>query len=78
MPKPVSSLSIGNRLPVLRAELRVTQEELASGIGVTRATIIAIEKGNYNPSLDLAFRLARYFKTDIDRIFFIEEEGTMQ
>ena len=78
MPKPVSSLRIGNRLPVLRAELRVTQEELASGIGVTRATIIAIEKGNYNPSLDLAFRLARYFKTDIDRIFFIEEEGTMQ
>jgi putative transcriptional regulator len=41
---------------------------------VTRATIIAIEKGNYNPSLELAFRIASYFKADINSIFSIEED----
>ncbi len=66
-----SSLVIQNRLHVWRAEKRVTQEELAKEVGVTRATIIAIEKGSYNPSLELAFKLAIYFKTDIHSIFYI-------
>jgi putative transcriptional regulator len=74
MSKPISQLKIVNRLHVFRAEHRITQEQLAREIGVTRATIIAIEGGGYNPSLELAFRLARYFKTDIDSIFAIEEE----
>lgn len=65
---------IVNRLHVLRAEHRLTQEQLAKEIGVTRATIVAIEGGGYNPSLELAFRLARYFQTDINAIFSIEEE----
>lgn len=64
---------ITSRLNVLRAERKISQEELANKIGVTRATIIAIEKGNYNPSLELAFKLARYFKTGVEGIFQTEE-----
>ncbi len=74
MSKPMPQLKIVNRLHVLRAEHRITQEQLARVIGVTRATIVAIEGGGYNPSLELAFRLARYFRTDINSIFSIEEE----
>lgn len=75
MSKFLPRLKIVNRLHVFRAEHRLTQEQLAKEIGVTRATIVAIEGGGYNPSLDLAFRLARYFKTDINTIFSIEEEN---
>ena len=74
MSKSLPQLKIVNRLHVFRAEHRMTQEHLAKGIGVTRATIVAIEGGGYNPSLELAFRLARYFKTDIHAIFSIEED----
>ncbi len=73
MTKPAVHLNIINRLCVLRAEQKITQEELANKIGVTRATIIAIEKGDYNPSLELAFRLARYFNKDINMLFSIKE-----
>jgi putative transcriptional regulator len=65
-------LKIISRLHVLRAEKRLSQEELAKAIDVTRGTIIAIEGGDYNPSLELAFRLAKYFNTDINSIFQIE------
>lgn len=75
MSKCLQQLKIVNRLHVLRAEHRITQEQLAREVGVTRATIVAIERGGYNPSLELAFRLARYFKTDIHTIFSIEEEN---
>ena len=51
----------------------MTQEELARMAGCTRQTIIAIEQGKYVPSLELAFRLARYFNTDIHSIFSVEE-----
>jgi len=74
MSKSLPQLKIVNRLHVLRAEQRITQEQLAKEVGVTRATIIAIEGGGYNPSLELAFRIARYFKTDIHTIFSVEEE----
>jgi len=74
MSKPLPQLKIMNRLHVLRAERRMTQEQLAKEVGVTRATIIAIEGGGYNPSLELAFRIARYFGADINTIFSIEEE----
>ena len=46
-----------------------TQQELADAIDVTRGTIIALEKGSYNPSLELAFRLSKIFKTGIENIF---------
>ena len=74
MSKNSTTLKISSRLHVLRAETRMTQEELANKIGVTRATIIAIEKGDYNPSLELAFRLALFFDTDINQIFSVQEE----
>lgn len=69
-PRP---FQIKSRLHVLRAEKDLTQEELGREVGVTRATIIAIEKGNYNPSLELAFKLARFFDKRIDEIFSTEE-----
>ncbi len=74
MAKNLPQLTIANRLNVLRAERRLTQEQLAKDIGVTRATIVAIEGGGYNPSLELAFRVARYFDTDINAIFSVQEE----
>ena len=58
-----------NNLKVLRAVKQVTQEQLAEDLGVTRQTIHAVESGKYNPSLELAFKLAIYFETTIEEIF---------
>ncbi len=52
----------------------LTQEHLAQVIGVNRQTILAIEKGKYVPSLDLAFRIARYFGVSIEEVFMYEDE----
>ena len=57
------------KLKVYRAMHDLTQEDLAREIGITRQTIIAIEKGEYNPSLELAFKIARYFEVSIEDIF---------
>lgn len=62
------------KLKVFRAMRDLTQEALAKEIGVTRQTVIAIEKGKYNPSLELAFKLARYFDASIEDIFIYESE----
>ena len=51
----------------------LTQEDLAEAIGVTRQTVIAMEKGKYNPSLELAFKIARYFKVSIENIFIYDK-----
>ncbi len=75
MTKTTTQLKVVNRLHVFRAERRITQDQLAKEIGVTRATIVAIEGGGYNPSLELAFRLARFFQTDIQTIFSVDEEN---
>lgn len=74
MTKSMMQLRIANCLNVFRAKQRLTQEQLAKEIGVTRATIISIEGGGYNPSLELAFRIARYFQADINEIFSVEED----
>lgn len=66
-------LKINSRVHVWRAEHRITQEQLAQAVGVTRATIVAIEKGDYNPSLELAFKISRYFETDLNNVFYVEE-----
>lgn len=58
-----------NTLRVLRAMRDITQDDLASRVGVTRQTILAIEKGKYNPSLELAFKIAKFFETTIEAIF---------
>ena len=51
----------------------ITQEQLANRLGVTRQTIHAVESGKYNPSLNLAFKMARYFETSIEEIFTYTE-----
>ncbi|MBN2733244.1 MAG: helix-turn-helix transcriptional regulator [Methanomicrobiaceae archaeon] len=61
-----------NRIKVFRAMNDLTQEALASEVGVTRQTILAIEKGKYDPSLDLAFKIARRFEVSIEEIFTYE------
>ncbi len=58
-----------NRLRKMREKMEMSQEELAKRLGVTRQTIIAIEKGKYDPSLKLAFKIARFFKKRIEDIF---------
>lgn len=65
-------LKLHNRLRVLRAEKDLTQEELARAVGVTRQTIIAIEKEHYAPSLLLAMQLARYFDETVDELFSLD------
>lgn len=68
-----SKLTITNNIHVLRAEKRLTQQQLADAIGVTRLTISSLEKGKYNPSLELAFRISRFFERDINHIFEVGE-----
>ena len=63
-----------NRLEELRRERGVRQEDLAQALGVSRQTVISLEKGKYNPSLALAFKLARYFGTPIETIFDDSDE----
>lgn len=63
-----------NKIKVYRAMHDLTQEDLARAIGVTRQTILAIEKGKYVPSLDLAFRIARYFRVNVEEIFLYDED----
>lgn len=58
-----------NKIKILRAERGITQEELAEAVNVTRQTIIAIERNKYVPSLELAFRIARYFDKGIEEVF---------
>jgi len=65
---------VTNRLRVLRAERRWSQAELAERLGVSRQTVNAIETGRYDPSLPLAFALARLFGVPIEQIFAPEPE----
>ena len=62
-----------NKIKVFRAMHDLTQEDLAEAAGVTRQTILAIEKGKYVPSLDLAFRIARKFQVNVEEVFQYEE-----
>ncbi|KAF5088978.1 helix-turn-helix protein [anaerobic digester metagenome] len=63
-----------NKLKVFRAMNEITQEGLAEKLGVTRQTIIAIEKDKYDPSLSLAFKMAMLFQVKIEDIFLYEDE----
>ncbi len=65
-----------NRIAQLRKAGRITQEELAEAVGVTRQTIISLENGRYNASLLLAHRLAQYFHLTIEELFVFEEDET--
>jgi putative transcriptional regulator len=70
MPRLETKLLIDNRIQELRQQKGFTQQDLADAVDVTRATIIALEKGSYNPSLELAFRIAKIFKIGVEKIFF--------
>ena len=63
-----------NHIADLRKLHKITQEELASTVGVTRQTIISLENGRYNASLSLAHKIATFFKLAIEEIFIFEEE----
>ena len=65
-----------NRLEELRKLRGIKQEELAAALEVSRQTIGSLENGRYNPSILLAFRIARYFGVGIEEIFTYEEETT--
>ena len=60
---------VSNQVQELRKKRNATQEDLAAATGVTRQTIIALEKGNYIPSVLLALKIARYFKKPLEEIF---------
>ncbi len=66
---------LSNRITVLRAERGMSQKEVADRLGVSRQTIISLEKNKYNPSLKLAFELALLFEVDINEVFQYKLEG---
>lgn len=67
------SHNIHNKVQHYRSREKLTQEELGKLVGVTRQTIIAIEKGNYTPSVLLALKIAKYFNTTVEKLFTISE-----
>lgn len=62
------------RIKELRARYDLTQEELAKKVGVRRETILFLEKGKYNPSLKLAYEIARVFDSSIEDVFIFDED----
>ena len=62
-----------NRIRIERAEKDVTQQQLAEAVGVSRQTIVAIEKGRFLPSTPLAMKIARYFDKTVESIFILED-----
>lgn len=72
----MSKNNIKNKIRSLRFHKdEMTQQQLADAVGVSRQTIVAIEKGNYSPSLELAFRLAAVFETPIQDVFSYENKN---
>jgi putative transcriptional regulator len=65
---------ISNNVYTLRQEKGSTQEDIASAVGVSRQTVIAIEKGNYTPSVLLALKIAAYFKQPVEKVFIITKQ----
>ena len=65
---------VKNTVAVLRTKAEVTQQALADEVGVSRQTVIAIEKGNYTPSVLLAMKIAQFFKKPVEDIFTISYE----
>ncbi|MBP6913536.1 MAG: helix-turn-helix transcriptional regulator [Candidatus Levybacteria bacterium] len=63
--------NVNNFVQEYRNKNKVTQEELGRAVGVTRQTIIAIEKGNYTPSVLLALKIAKHFNTTVEKLFTI-------
>lgn len=73
----MGTLVIRNNIRKLRFyHDEMTQQQLAEKVGVTRQTIVAIEKGKYSPSLELAFRIAHAFDVPLEAVFFLEETAS--
>jgi putative transcriptional regulator len=73
----MDKLVISNNIRRLRFDrAEMTQQQLADSVGVSRQTIVAIEKGNYSPSLELAFRIAQAFNVPLEAVFFIETSSS--
>lgn len=63
-----------NRIRIERAEKDITQQQLAEAVGVSRQTIVAIEKGHFLPSTPLAIKICRYFGKPVETVFILEDE----
>ena len=63
-----------NKIKIERAEKDVTQQQLADAVGVSRQTIVAIEKGKFLPSTPLALKIARFFEKSVESRFILEED----
>ncbi len=63
-----------NRIEQIRKERDIRQEDFAKSLGVSRQTISSLENGRYNPSITLAYKIARYFGLSIEEVFIFEEE----
>ena len=64
-----------NRIEAIRKERGILQDEMAKAMGVSRQTISSLENGRYNPSITLAYKIAKYFGMTIEEVFVFEEEG---
>lgn len=63
-----------NRIEAIRKERGIRQEEFAKSLGVSRQTISSLENGRYNPSILLAYKIAKFFGMSIEEVFVFEEE----
>lgn len=66
---------MNNIIKDLRKQNKTTQDELASSVGVTRQTIISLENGKYNASLQLAYKIAKFFGKTIEEVFMFETDN---
>ena len=64
-----------NRIEAIRKERGILQDEMAKAMGVSRQTISSLENGRYNPSILLAYKIAKYFGMTIEEVFIFEEEA---
>ena len=67
-------MNVKNRLEEIRKAKGITQEELANTLEVSRQTVGSLENGRYNPSIILAFKIARFFEVSIEEVFMYEED----
>ena len=64
-----------NRIEQIRKDMGIRQDEFAKLMGVSRQTISSLENGRYNPSIFLAYKIAKYFDLTIEEVFIFDEEG---
>ena len=65
---------MNNRIETIRKERGIRQEDFAQALGVSRQTISSLENGRYNPSITLAYKIAKYFELTIEEVFIFDEE----